>query len=88
MYPYSNLRIDQTYLKNTRAIDLNRQRERQQQPGNSYQSKVKINQKYNIIGFISSGTYGRVYKAVEKPKQNDASPTSPGGVKELYAIKK
>jgi cyclin-dependent kinase 8/11 len=28
-----------------------------------YTSKVKVLDKYHIIGFISSGTYGRVYKA-------------------------
>ncbi|TPX19146.1 cyclin-dependent protein kinase [Coccidioides immitis] len=29
----------------------------------SYASKVKLREKYLIVGFISSGTYGRVYKA-------------------------
>ncbi|KAH7211114.1 kinase-like domain-containing protein [Fusarium oxysporum] len=29
-----------------------------------YQPKVRITDRYRIIGFISSGTYGRVYKAV------------------------
>lgn len=56
------------------------------QPGNSYTSKTKISQKYHIVGFISSGTYGRVYKAVEKNPKNDI--TSPTTGKELYAIKK
>lgn len=28
-----------------------------------YQSKVKVMDKYRVVGFISSGTYGRVYKA-------------------------
>ncbi|KAI1810450.1 cyclin-dependent protein [Poronia punctata] len=28
-----------------------------------YQSKVKVVDKYRVVGFISSGTYGRVYKA-------------------------
>lgn len=28
-----------------------------------YQSKVRVMDKYKVIGFISSGTYGRVYKA-------------------------
>ena len=56
-------------------------------PGNNYTAKVKIGQKYNIIGFISSGTYGRVYKAIEKnPKGDASSPVTP--TKELYAIKK
>ncbi|KAL2427070.1 hypothetical protein ABEF95_007866 [Exophiala dermatitidis] len=59
------------------------------QPGNNYTSKVKIGQKYNIIGFISSGTYGRVYKAVEKnPRSDPSSPVGASAPKELYAIKK
>ncbi|KAI0473187.1 kinase-like domain-containing protein [Xylariaceae sp. FL0804] len=29
----------------------------------SYQSKVRVVDRYKVIGFISSGTYGRVYKA-------------------------
>ncbi len=28
-----------------------------------YQSKVRVGDRYKVIGFISSGTYGRVYKA-------------------------
>lgn len=28
-----------------------------------YRSKVSVREKYHIVGFISSGTYGRVYKA-------------------------
>jgi hypothetical protein len=57
--------------------------------GNSYTAKVKIGQKYNIIGFISSGTYGRVYKAVEKnPRGDTSSPVGTSSTKELYAIKK
>ena len=33
-------------------------------PNNGYASKVKISDRYKVVGFISSGTYGRVYKAV------------------------
>ena len=29
-----------------------------------YNSKVKVLDRYKVVGFISSGTYGRVYKAV------------------------
>ena len=59
------------------------------QSGNNYTSKVKVGQKYNIIGFISSGTYGRVYKAVEKnPKSDPSSPVGATPNKELFAIKK
>lgn len=35
-------------------------------PGIGYTSKVRIRDKYHIVGFISSGTYGRVYKATGK----------------------
>ncbi|KAA8895281.1 kinase-like domain-containing protein [Sphaerosporella brunnea] len=43
-----------------------------------YRSKVRVLEKYQIIGFISSGTYGRVYKARSR---------TPGNKKE-FAIKK
>lgn len=43
----------------------------------TYTSKVRLREKYQIIGFISSGTYGRVYKAVGR-----------NGVKGEFAIKK
>lgn len=33
-------------------------------PANGYTSKVRVLDKYKVVGFISSGTYGRVYKAV------------------------
>lgn len=46
-------------------------------PGFGYTSKVRIREKYHIVGFISSGTYGRVYKAVGK-----------NGQKGEFAIKK
>lgn len=29
-----------------------------------YQSKVRVTDRYKVVGFISSGTYGRVYKAL------------------------
>lgn len=34
-----------------------------------YQSKVRVIDRYKVIGFISSGTYGRVYKAVGRSGQ-------------------
>jgi cyclin-dependent kinase 8/11 len=43
-----------------------------------YRCKVRVLDKYQIIGFISSGTYGRVYKARSR---------TPGNKKE-FAIKK
>ena len=33
-------------------------------PTNGYTSKVRVLDRYKVVGFISSGTYGRVYKAV------------------------
>ena len=33
-------------------------------PNNGYTSKVRVLDRYEVVGFISSGTYGRVYKAV------------------------
>ncbi|KAI0134035.1 kinase-like domain-containing protein [Xylariales sp. AK1849] len=34
-----------------------------------YQSKVRVVDKYKVVGFISSGTYGRVYKALGRQGQ-------------------
>ena len=31
-----------------------------------YQPKARVTERYRIVGFISSGTYGRVYKAVSR----------------------
>ncbi|KAE8380227.1 serine/threonine-protein kinase SSN3 [Aspergillus bertholletiae] len=45
--------------------------------GTGYTSKVRVRDKYHIVGFISSGTYGRVYKALGK-----------NGQKGEFAIKK
>lgn len=36
---------------------------------NGYTSKVRVQERYKIVGFISSGTYGRVYKAIYKNGQ-------------------
>lgn len=37
---------------------------RKMPPTNGYTSKVRVLDRYKVVGFISSGTYGRVYKAV------------------------
>ena len=44
---------------------------------NGYTSKVRMKERYQVIGFISSGTYGRVYKALGR-----------NGRKGEFAIKK
>jgi len=31
-----------------------------------YNTKKRVNERYKIVGFISSGTYGRVYKVEGK----------------------
>lgn len=56
----------------------------------AYTSKVKVRENYQIVGFISSGTYGRVYKAVGRNKPGDGiSPTSANSPsREVFAIKK
>ncbi|KAK3326877.1 kinase-like domain-containing protein [Apodospora peruviana] len=35
----------------------------------AYQSKVRVIDRYKVVGFISSGTYGRVYKALGRQGQ-------------------
>ena len=36
----------------------------QKAPSGIYRSKVHVLGRYKVVGFISSGTYGRVYKAI------------------------
>jgi cyclin-dependent kinase 8/11 len=56
----------------------------------AYTSKVKVRENYQIVGFISSGTYGRVYKAVGRNKSGESTnPTSATSTpREVFAIKK
>jgi hypothetical protein len=58
-------------------------------PSNGYTTKVQVFKKYNIVGFISSGTYGRVYKA-EAMDQKFYTQNTDGTYpqRELFAIKK
>ncbi|GKT91337.1 hypothetical protein Ct61P_09187 [Colletotrichum tofieldiae] len=35
----------------------------------NYQPKVRVIERYKVVGFISSGTYGRVYKALGRQGQ-------------------
>ena len=44
-----------------------------------------VNSKYNILGFISSGTYGRVYKAQAREVHEEDDESKP---LRIYAIKK
>lgn len=46
-------------------------------------ARIGILDKYNILGFLASGTYGRVYKAIIKSTQTAERPTG-----QLVAIKK
>ncbi|CAG8616429.1 27667_t:CDS:2 [Dentiscutata erythropus] len=46
--------------------------------------RVRVEDKYEILGFISSGTYGRVYKAQAKQKNKGSNDEKPL----MYAIKK
>ncbi|KAK3181579.1 cyclin-dependent protein kinase [Lecanicillium sp. MT-2017a] len=53
-----------------------------------YQPKARVTERYRIVGFISSGTYGRVYKAVSRTSISAGGhgPPSPAGHE--VAIKK
>lgn len=55
-----------------------------------YAPQRHINDNYDIVGFISSGTYGRVYKAVNKRGVHQANPAKhpDGRPIEAFAIKK
>lgn len=48
--------------------------------------RATVQSKYSIQGFISSGTYGRVYKARER--DSEAQESRPGETQKFYAIKK
>jgi hypothetical protein len=55
-----------------------------------YTSQRRINDNYDVVGFISSGTYGRVYKARNKSGRG-AHPVlsrNSGNPIEAFAIKK
>ncbi|KAF4120065.1 hypothetical protein GMORB2_3476 [Geosmithia morbida] len=45
--------------------------------GSGYQPKTRVSERYRIVGFISSGTYGRVYKAT--PRNSNGSAASQDG---------
>ncbi|CAE6427658.1 hypothetical protein ACGC1H_000765 [Rhizoctonia solani] len=50
------------------------------------EARIPVNAKYHILGFISSGTYGRVYKAQAKDANGNIVVTGPSAG--VYAIKK
>lgn len=50
-------------------------------------ARKTVQSKYTILGFISSGTYGRVYKAQSKPIEDDDGELNQD-VGTVYAIKK
>lgn len=53
-----------------------------------YEPKTRVTERYRIVGFISSGTYGRVYKATAK--NQDVTAAASAGAKPILqvAIKK
>ena len=55
-----------------------------------YTSQRRINDNYDVVGFISSGTYGRVYKAKNKSTKGTKPILSrnTGRPIEAFAIKK
>jgi cyclin-dependent kinase 8/11 len=55
-----------------------------------YTSQRRINDNYDVVGFISSGTYGRVYKARNKSGRGTHPVLSrnSGNPIEAFAIKK
>ncbi|KAG8807956.1 cyclin-dependent protein kinase [Serendipita sp. 411] len=50
--------------------------------------RATVQSKYTILGFISSGTYGRVYKARERDASGRDGQFEVSGESKLYAIKK
>ncbi|KAG8695460.1 cyclin-dependent protein kinase [Ceratobasidium sp. 394] len=50
------------------------------------EARIPVSAKYHILGFISSGTYGRVYKAQAKDTNGNIVTTGPSAG--VYAIKK
>ncbi|OAR05804.1 hypothetical protein LLEC1_07474, partial [Akanthomyces lecanii] len=53
-----------------------------------YQPKARVTERYRIVGFISSGTYGRVYKAVNRANIVTSTNGTPVPMGHEVAIKK
>ena len=64
--PMSYISKRQTFTRCRAYIDLpaETQDARKLPLNNGYTSKVRVLDRYEVVGFISSGTYGKVYKAV------------------------
>ena len=64
--PTSYISSRQTFIRCRAYIDLpaETQDARKLPLNNGYTSKVRVLDRYEVVGFISSGTYGKVYKAV------------------------
>ena len=64
--PISCISKRQPFIRCRAYIDLpaETQDARKLPLNNGYTSKVRVLDRYEVVGFISSGTYGRVYKAV------------------------
>lgn len=54
----------------------------------SASSERRIRDHYKIVGFISSGTYGRVYKAVDNLPSSEKPQDGTEVQRRVYAIKK
>ncbi|RAL61397.1 hypothetical protein DID88_009530 [Monilinia fructigena] len=60
----SSISASRTQIKRSVQAVFEGTGERTTNPSLGYQSKVRVIDRYKVIGFISSGTYGRVYKAL------------------------
>ncbi|KAI9799741.1 MAG: cyclin-dependent protein kinase [Piccolia ochrophora] len=61
--------VSQGLKKNVQAAFDEPSSEPKKMSANGYTSKVRVADKYKVVGFISSGTYGRVYKAIARQGQ-------------------
>lgn len=63
-YPFSSSTSPATYMG--RLADPLSDRDRSGGGSPRYEPKTRVTERYRIVGFISSGTYGRVYKATSR----------------------
>ncbi|KAK5012459.1 cyclin-dependent protein kinase, partial [Cryomyces antarcticus] len=57
-------------------------------PSSNYSTKKRVADRYNVVGFTSSGTYGRVYKAHAKQRPDRKIYARDGREVQAVAIKK